>query len=191
MGLRSGSSHLSASAADPSTCYAARDRAPLARAVNKAVLLPERVGHREGNYQFYGVRKLWKTAHRAGIDIGRNQTGSLMRAAGITGATRSKRVKTARPDPASVRPPDLVKWEFAATAPNRLSVTDITFVPERGASRMSASLSTSSRGGSWGVGVRRMCAPRWCLTRSRWRGGRGAAITRICGFRAMQGRNSR
>jgi transposase InsO family protein len=81
------------------------------------------------NYCVYGVRKLWKTARRAGIDIGRDQTGRLMRAAGIEGATRSKRVKTTRPDPTSARHPDLVKREFTATAPNRLWVTDLTFVP--------------------------------------------------------------
>ena len=81
------------------------------------------------NYCVYGVRKLWKTARRAGLDIGRDQTGRLMRAAGIEGATRSKRVKTTRPDPAASRHPDLVRREFTATAPNRLWVTDLTFVP--------------------------------------------------------------
>lgn len=52
-----------------------------------------------------------------------------MRAAGIAGATRSKRMRTTRPDPGAARHPDLVKREFTATAPNRLWVTDLTFVP--------------------------------------------------------------
>lgn len=52
-----------------------------------------------------------------------------MRAAGIKGATRSKRVKTTRPDPTAARHPDLVKREFTAPAPNRLWVTDLAFVP--------------------------------------------------------------
>lgn len=51
-----------------------------------------------------------------------------MKVAGIEGARRSKRVKTTRPDPASARHPDLVQREFTATAPNRLWVTDLTFV---------------------------------------------------------------
>ncbi|MGY3567725.1 putative transposase [Sinomonas sp. RB5] len=51
-----------------------------------------------------------------------------MRVAGIEGARRSKRMKTTRPDPASARHPDLVKRQFTATAPNRLWVTDLTFV---------------------------------------------------------------
>ena len=57
----------------------------------------------ESNYRVYGVRKLWKAARRAGIMIGPDQTARLMRAAGIEGASRSKRVKTTRPDPASAR----------------------------------------------------------------------------------------
>lgn len=56
-------------------------------------------------------------------------TGRLMRAVGIEGAIGSKRVKTTRPDPTSARHPDLVKREFTAVAPNRLWVTDLTFVP--------------------------------------------------------------
>lgn len=72
---------------------------------------------------------LWKTARRNGIDIGRDQIGRLMRAAGIESATRSKRVKTTRPGPTAARHPDLVKREFSATAPNRRWVTDLTFMP--------------------------------------------------------------
>lgn len=113
----------------PSTYYAAKVRAPSARALSDAVLIPELVTLWEDNYRVYGVRKLWKTARRAGIEIGRDQTGRLMRAAGIEGATRSKRVKTTRPDPTAARHPDLVKREFTATTPNRLWVTDLTFVP--------------------------------------------------------------
>ena len=113
----------------PSTCYAAKDRGPSARAVSDAVLIPELVTLWNANYCVYGVRKLWKTARRGGINIGRDQTGRLMRVAGIEGATRSKRVKTTRPDRTSARHPDLVRREFTATAPNRLWVTDLTFVP--------------------------------------------------------------
>tara|TARA_R100000365_G_C2746546_1_gene75863 strand:- start:2811 stop:3605 length:795 start_codon:yes stop_codon:yes gene_type:complete len=99
------------------------------RSINDAVLTPELVALWEDNYRVYGVRKLWKAARRAGLEIGRDQTGWLMRAAGIAGATRSKRVKTTRPDPTSPRHPDLVKREFTAAAPNLLWVTDLTFVP--------------------------------------------------------------
>jgi putative transposase len=52
-----------------------------------------------------------------------------MRAAGIAGVRRGKRVRTTKPDPAVVRHPDLVGRDFTATAPNQLWVTDLTFVP--------------------------------------------------------------
>lgn len=113
----------------PSRYYAAKTRAPSARALRDEGLIPRLVELWEMNFRVYGVRKLWKAARRARIVIGRDQTGRSMRVAGIEGARRSKRVKTTRPDPASARHPDLVRREFTATAPNRLWVTDLTFVP--------------------------------------------------------------
>ncbi len=112
----------------PSSYYAAKTRTPSARAQRDEELIPRLVELWEANYRVYGVRKLWKAARRAGIAIGRDQTARLMTVAGIEGARRSKRVKTTRPDPASARHPDLVQREFTATAPNRLWVTDLTFV---------------------------------------------------------------
>ena len=52
-----------------------------------------------------------------------------MRAAGIAGVRRGKRVRTTRPDPGAPRHPDLVGRDFTATAPNQLWVTDLTYVP--------------------------------------------------------------
>jgi transposase InsO family protein len=113
----------------PSTYYAARYRAPSARALSDAVLSGELYSLWEKNRKVYGVRKLWKAAKRAGIDVGRDQTARLMRSLGIEGVKRSRRVKTTRPDPSATRHPDLVKRVFSSTAPNQLWVTDLTFVP--------------------------------------------------------------
>lgn len=112
----------------PSTYYAARNRPLSARAQRDAQLVPQLVELWKENYEVYGSRKLWKAARRAGIDIGRDQTRRLMRTAGIQGARRSKRVRTTRRDNGAGRHPDLVKRDFAATEPNRLWVTDLTFV---------------------------------------------------------------
>ena len=113
----------------PSSYYAAKSRAPSARAQRDEELIPQLVEIWETNYRVYRIRKPRTAARRAGIVIGRDQTARLMRAAGIEGVRRSKGVKTTRPDPASARHPDLVKREFSAAAPNRLWVTDLTFVP--------------------------------------------------------------
>jgi transposase InsO family protein len=112
-----------------SSYYAARGRAPSARAQRDAQLVPRLVKLWEDNYEVYGSRKLWKAARRAGIDIGRDQTRRLMRKAAIQGARRSKRVRTTRRDQSAGRHPDLVERRFTATEPNRLWVTDLTFVP--------------------------------------------------------------
>jgi len=113
----------------PSSYYAAKSRPSSARAQRDAVLGPILVQLWKNNYCAYGAHKLWKTARRAGHDVGRDQVGRLMRAAGIQGVRRGKRVRTTKPDPGAARHPDLVKRKFSATAPNDLWVTDLTFVP--------------------------------------------------------------
>jgi putative transposase len=111
-----------------STFYAARSRPPSQRAQRDAELMPRLVELWKDNYEVYGSRKLWKAARRAGLDIGRDQTRRLMAKAGIQGARRSKRVRTTRRDSSGARHPDLVKRQFSAAEPNRLWVTDLTFV---------------------------------------------------------------
>ncbi len=113
----------------PSTYYDAKSRPPSARAVRDAELGPVLRQLWEDNYRVYGVRKLWKTARRAGHDVGRDQVARLMRSLGIEGVRRGKRVKTTTADPAAERHPDLVDRQFSATAPNQLWVTDLTYVP--------------------------------------------------------------
>ena len=113
----------------PSTYYAVKGRGPSARACRDAVMGPLLVALWITNYRVYGAHKLWKAARRAGHDIGRDQVARLMRAAGIEGVRRGKRVRTTTPDPGAPRHPDLVGRDFTAAAPNQLWVTDLTFVP--------------------------------------------------------------
>jgi len=113
----------------PSSYYAAKSRPPSARAMRDAVLLPVLLTLWKANYSVYGAHKLWKTARRAGHDIGRDQVARLMRQAGIRGVKRGRRVITTRRDDKAPRSPDLVKRNFTATAPNQLWVTDLTYVP--------------------------------------------------------------
>lgn len=112
----------------PSTYYGAKTRPASARAQRDAILGPVLEQLWEDNYRVYGARKLWKAARRAGHDVGRDQVGRLMRAAGIEGVRRGKRVKTTRPEPGADRHPDLVERDFTAAEPNELWVTDLTFV---------------------------------------------------------------
>ena len=113
----------------PSTYYDNKTRPLSARAIRDAVMLPILLALFQANYSVYGVRKLWKTASRAGYDIGRDETAWLMRVLGICGVQRGRRVRTTRSDPEAPRPADLVERDFTADRPNRLWVTDLTYVP--------------------------------------------------------------
>jgi len=52
----------------------------------------------------------------------------LMTALGLGGVNRAKSIRTTQPGPLSQRPADLVERVFAAAAPNRLWLADITYV---------------------------------------------------------------
>jgi putative transposase len=112
----------------PSTYWAAKGRVPSVRALRDAVMGPILVGLWTANRKLYGTRKLWKAARRAGYQIGRGQVARLMKAAGIQGVRRGRRVRTTRPDTGAQRHPDLVDRQFSAEGPNRLWVVDLTYV---------------------------------------------------------------
>ncbi|OYO13992.1 IS3 family transposase [Enemella evansiae] len=107
---------------------ASKTRTPSARTLHDQLLVPEIVRLHGENYAVYGVRKMHALMRRQGWEIGRDQTGRLMRLAGVRGVKRSKKVFTTTPDPALERPTDLVNRRFTADAPRRLWVADITYV---------------------------------------------------------------
>ena len=113
----------------PSGYYAAKTRPPSARSIRDAELTAVLTDLFDANFKVYGARKLWKAARRAGHQVGRDQVGRLMKAAGLRGVRRGRQVFTTKPDPAAPRHPDLVKRNFTAATPNQLWVTDLTYVP--------------------------------------------------------------
>lgn len=118
------------------TYYAAKTRAPSARSVRDERVLAE-IKRVHGDPQLgrglYGVRKVHaQLVREGGVDgepVSRRQVERLMRAAGLQGARRGRKFTTTRPDAAAQRPPDLVKRDFGAVAPNRLWLVDFTYVP--------------------------------------------------------------
>jgi putative transposase len=120
----------------PSSYYAAHSRPPCARDVRDEAVLAEIIAlHAEPKRGrgLYGARKVWHQLRRqGGVDrapVARCTVERLMRKAGLRGARRGRQFRTTRPDAAAQRPPDLVKREFHADAPNRLWVVDFTYVP--------------------------------------------------------------
>ena len=112
----------------PSSYYAAKTRPPSARAVRDEALKADIGRIHRANYAVYGARKLWHALRREGTDIGRDQVGRLMAGLGLSGAVRGKVRRTTVPSELSPRPADLVERIFAAPAPNRLWVADLTYV---------------------------------------------------------------
>jgi transposase InsO family protein len=82
----------------------------------------------EENFRVYGVRKLWRQLRREGFAVARCTVGRLMREMGLKGAIRGKPVRTTVSDKAAACPLDRVNRAFRATAPNRLWVSDFTYV---------------------------------------------------------------
>jgi transposase InsO family protein len=86
-------------------------------------------GAREDNRKLYGARKIWHALRRDGRDVARCTVERLMRALGIRGVVRGKRVVTTNPDASLPCPDDKVNRIFKADRPNKLWVSDFTYVP--------------------------------------------------------------
>jgi putative transposase len=112
----------------PSTYYSAKARPPCRRRVTDEALKAEIRRVHAANYGVYGARKVWRQLNREGIAIARCRTERLMRQMGLAGRVRGKKKRTTVGDPTAPRPADLVDRHFAAVAPNRLWVADLTYV---------------------------------------------------------------
>jgi putative transposase len=99
------------------------------RAVDDERLLDRIREVHAANYDAYGYRRTWLALRRAGEPAPRCQVQRLMKTHGIQGAQRrGKPWRTTKPDPQAARRPDLVQRDFAAEAPNRLWVADISYL---------------------------------------------------------------
>lgn len=99
-----------------------------ARAKRDEVLKEEVRRVFDENFGVYGVRKVWRQMKREGFDIARCTVARLMKSMGLQGVIRGKPVKTTISDKAAPCPLDRVNRQFQAPAPNRLWVSDFTYV---------------------------------------------------------------
>jgi putative transposase len=114
----------------PSTYYAAKRRPPSRRKVEDARLKARIRAVYQEHFGVYGAEKVWRQLGREGVTAGRDRVARLMRELGLAGATRAKTTRTPRPATREqALPADLVGRDFTASAPNRLWVTDLTYVP--------------------------------------------------------------
>jgi len=101
------------------------------RAVADGVLLGRIATIHAESRGTYGAPRIHAALAAAGVRVGRKRVARLMRAAGLVGVHRRRRV---RPDPRptprlATTAPDLVGRRFATEAPDRLWVADITSIP--------------------------------------------------------------
>ena len=65
----------------------------------------------------------------AGERVNRKRVARVMRAAGIAGYVKKRKVRTTVPEPSDQQVPDLLKRDFTAQAPGQRYVGDITYLP--------------------------------------------------------------
>jgi putative transposase len=82
----------------------------------------------EENFRVYGVCKVWRQLQREGFDAARCTVARLMRQMGLKGIIRGKPVRTTVTDKTAPCPLDQVNRRFHAPAPNRLWLSDFTYV---------------------------------------------------------------
>jgi putative transposase len=106
-----------------------RDPARLsARARRDLELKPEIARVFAENFAVYGVRKVWRQMQREGFAVARCTVERLMRELGLAGVIRGKPVRTTLSDKAAPCPLDHVNRQFHVPAPDRLWLSDFTYV---------------------------------------------------------------
>lgn len=125
--------HCRALPVAPSTYHehAAQRRDPSrlsAGAQRDEALKPEVMRVFAENFSVYGVRKVWRQMQREGVDVARCTVQRLMRDLGVQGVIRGKPVRTTISDKTAPCPLDQVNRQFHAQAPDRLWLSDFTYV---------------------------------------------------------------
>jgi len=98
------------------------------RAKRDIALQPEIARVFAENFEVYGVRKVWRQMVRERSDVARCTVARLMRGMGLQGVIRGKTVRTTVPDKTAPCPLDQLNRVFHAPAPNRLWLSDFTYV---------------------------------------------------------------
>jgi putative transposase len=104
-------------------------RAPCERALRDAALTSQIRAIHAGARGVYGVRRVHaELAQAHGIRVGKKRVWRLMRQAGLSGLVRRRRARTTIRVPGVRVACDLVGRDFRPAAPDRLWVSDITYL---------------------------------------------------------------
>lgn len=108
--------------------YAWRSRPPSRRSQEDAALAEKIVEIHRRSRETYGYPRVHAELRALGLRCGRRRVARLMRKSGLRGCVRGRRKRTTRRDRDAVPAPDLVRRKFAAAAPDRLWLADITYL---------------------------------------------------------------
>lgn len=114
-----------------SAYYASRQRPPSARSLMDSWLLERIQASHAASRGTYGAPRVHADLAAEGIHVGEKRVARLMRNAGLEGISPRKWVTTTIRSEGDPIAQDLVKREFKADAPDKLWVSDITYVPTR------------------------------------------------------------
>lgn len=112
----------------PSGYYAWRGRPPSRREREDAVLEKEIVQIHDASHQTYGYRRIYKALIAAGKRASRRRVARLMRRLKRQGRQYKRYVVTTKPAKKLPEIPDLLQRRFEAEAPDRVWLSDITYV---------------------------------------------------------------
>lgn len=117
-----------------------------ARAQRDLELKPEIERVFAENFEVYGARKVWRQMLREGFAVARCTVERLMADLGLHGVIRGKSIRTTVQDKTTPCPRDHVNRVFHAPAPNRLWLSDFTYVSTWSGVRHGPRTSGGSRG---------------------------------------------
>ena len=109
--------------------YAWLKRAPSERAERDALLREQIRTIHEQSDGTYGRPRILAELVEEGERVGGKRVGRLMKAEGLEGVSRRRKVFTTRRDPDASPAPDLLDRNFCAEGPNQVWVSDITYIP--------------------------------------------------------------
>lgn len=109
---------------------ARRQRGPSAREAANATLLEQIKVIFAAHRGRYGAPRVWVELRAQGVIVGPNRVARLMAEAGLRGRCGRRSVpRTTIADPAAAPAPNVVNRDFDPAAPDRVWVTDITYLP--------------------------------------------------------------
>ena len=137
----------------------------------------------------YGAPRIHAELRAQGVRCARKRVARLMRAAGLAGCHRRRRVRTTIAEPTHTPAPNLVAGTSSRRRPIISGSATSRMSPRRRAGCTSPCCWTSSPGASSAGPWPSICAPSWRAMRSRWRC-KHAARARVSSTTPIAGANT-